>query len=271
MANPINNNDKLNNCLKCIKSCLKPKKSSDYEFVSYEQPEIQRNHNKHLSKITKVQFETIESPCNELKKQKANLNLNNCKLLISNPQFQSTQIEQTIDDSIYFSILSSADNKVSSTMINNNYQDHFTLDLTTSQIELTNNETISTDSTSAFTNSLYFSPVINRNRASINSTSSSYASITDDETSFDSNDFQSVKSSFFNIQSLLTEDSEQLYVCCVPFEAKIQGDLSLTYSERIKLIHLNNEYSLVQNISTKQCGYVPNNCITLLSSFLNQF
>ena len=40
MANIIKN-EKLNNCFKGLKSCLKTVKNSDYEFVSYDQQQQQ--------------------------------------------------------------------------------------------------------------------------------------------------------------------------------------------------------------------------------------
>ena len=48
----------------------------------------------------------------------------------------------------------------------------------------------------------------------------------------------------------------------------MQGDLNLKFAERVKLMY---GMSLVQNVSNKQCGYVPTISITLLASFLKQF
>lgn len=290
MANIIKN-EKLNNCLKGLKSCLKTVKNSDYEFVSYDQqqqpetnelkqqsPETQRNCifiQQFKSKSTaNIQCEP-EQHHFELKKQRARSNLmQQFKTLSQTPQFHSTQIEQTAnDDSMYFSALdlTNKQTKVSSTMINTTSSSFLTADLSTSQIN--DNET-----NGVFSNQTYLSPVAQRNLSTSSSTTeedfySQYQSY-----SFKSTEFKSVNSNFFlqstenDIINNQTNDQEQLYVCCIPYDARVQGDLNLKFAERVKLIHSNNNgMSLVQNVSNKQCGYVPTISITLLASFLKQF
>jgi hypothetical protein len=257
------------NCLKSIKSCLNSmKQNKDYEFVSYEQqqqqtPEINRNMNV-IDPIRPIEYSKIETNNFELKKQKAKINLMN-----QQPQFQSTRIiENTINDysSLYFTPCNKNNKAVSSTMINTNDSSSSSLltnDLTTSQIETTYYD--------SFTNSLYFLP--QQNNSLISSDESSQDTFDESQSfnSIDSNQFHSVKSSFFNDKQEEEENEEIIFVCTIPYQAKFQGDLNTNYLDRVKLIHSNKDYCLVQNISTKQCGYIPKISIILLSNFLNQF
>jgi len=63
---------------------------------------------------------------------------------------------------------------------------------------------------------------------------------------------------------------QTLYVCCVSYQARIQGDLTLSFADRVKLIHMNDENCLVEKITNRQCGYVPSYCIATLDQFLSQ-
>jgi len=47
------------------------------------------------------------------------------------------------------------------------------------------------------------------------------------------------------------------------------GDLDLKFSDRVKLIHQNEEYSLVENIISGKRGYAPSRYLITLSVFLN--
>ena len=268
------------NCLKSIKSCLNSmKQNKDYEYVSYEQnnditPEINRNMNV-IDPIRQIEYNNIETNNNnfELKKQKAKINLMN-ESINQQPQFQSTRIIDNNNDysSLYFTPCNNNNNNnnnkvVSSTMINTNDSSLLTNDLTTSQIESTYYN--------SFTNSLYFIPpqaLMKQQYNSLISSDESNQDTFDESQSFnsiDSNQFHSVKSSFFNDKQ--EQENEQIFVCTIPYQAKFQGDLNTNYSDRVKLIHSNKDYCLVQNISTKQCGYIPKISIILLSNFLNQF
>jgi hypothetical protein len=226
----------MTNCLKSIKSCLNSiKQNKDYEYVSYEQqqtPEIKRN-----MSIEYNQIETIE------------------------PKFQSTRIIIDNNNSLYFLPPTAATcNKISSTMINenktNNNDSLVTNDLTTSKIESNYNSVFTSDQSSC--NSSYYS---DQDTLFNNKSHQSF--------SYDSNQFHSVNlSSFFDKQD---NNENEIFVCTIPNKYKFQGDLNLNYSDRVKLIHSNTDYCLVQNILTNQCGYVPKNSIILLSNFLKQF
>lgn len=93
--------------------------------------------------------------------------------------------------------------------------------------------------------------------------SSSYNS---SSTSEYSSDYSSSSTSSTTVH----HDQDTLYVCCIAYKPKIQGDLNLAFADRVKLIHMNDDYALVENILTKQCGYVPRFCISTMSQFLTE-
>ena len=66
------------------------------------------------------------------------------------------------------------------------------------------------------------------------------------------------------------ETTDTLYVCCIAYTAKFEGDISLNFSDRVKLIHANHDYALVKNILNDKCGYVPLYCIQTITKFLDQ-
>ncbi len=113
------------------------------------------------------------------------------------------------------------------------------------------------------------------------STSNAYSNI-DYSASFDSNQFifatestnlyENGPSSMPNVKpqakrrpELITSD---LYVCCIDYDARIEGDLTLRFTDRVKLIHANKEFALVKNVLTNTCGWVPRNCIQAIAEFL---
>lgn len=73
-----------------------------------------------------------------------------------------------------------------------------------------------------------------------------------------------------NNESYFDSENERLYVCCKAYKAKMDGDLSLRFTDRIKLIHQNDDIALVKNILNGKCGYVPRDCITTISEFLSE-
>lgn len=114
----------------------------------------------------------------------------------------------------------------------------------------------------AFSNDSYSSPT------KFNSTQSSSAYSTDSS----SYDYSSYCSSCSSSGSD-TSDSyyqETLYVCCIAYQPKIQGDLNLAFADRVKLIHMNDDFALVENIITRKCGYVPRYCISTMTQFLKE-
>lgn len=62
----------------------------------------------------------------------------------------------------------------------------------------------------------------------------------------------------------------QVMVCCLEIRSTIDGDLSLKYGDKVKLIHESktNEYLLVQKLANGQCGLVPKQCLTSLENLI---
>ena len=184
------------------------------------------------------------------------------KQAANNPQFHSTQIEKTTslidnNNSLYFSSLevSNYPKKISSTMLDKPSQFYITAEMSQSQIDYDRDDNCAC---SAFANATYSSPIVQRSMSSSTDSGSSQPSC------YHSANSQSFQNDFF------CNDPSQLFVCIIPYRAKFQGDISLYYAERVKIILINNGLSLVQNISTKVCGYIPNNCIMPMKKFLNQ-
>jgi len=83
----------------------------------------------------------------------------------------------------------------------------------------------------------------------------------------DSIQFQTVNPSFFKDSQ--SSQSEQMHVCVVAYEAKCNSEVDLVFADRVQVIYEKEEQYLVQNIRNGQCGYVPKQCLTPLSTFLD--
>ena len=70
--------------------------------------------------------------------------------------------------------------------------------------------------------------------------------------------------------ALNAPNNDSLYVCCIAYTARFEGDIDLNFSDRVKLIHANQDYALVKNILNDKCGYVPVYCIQTITKFLDQ-
>ena len=62
-----------------------------------------------------------------------------------------------------------------------------------------------------------------------------------------------------------------LYICVVNYKAMLDGDLSIKFSQQLKLICQNYDFSLVEDVSTRQHGFVPNYCIIPSKKFVSDF
>ncbi len=61
---------------------------------------------------------------------------------------------------------------------------------------------------------------------------------------------------------IFTKPSEHdRYICVITYKAILEGDLSIKFSDQLKVICQNYDFSLVENIANKQHGFVPNYCI----------
>jgi len=134
--------------------------------------------------------------------------------------------------------------------------------------QISYNEEVLTDvpiyENNAFSNEDYSSELSSPLQSSVVSKSTSKCSCYNDCSCVESNCSQLNNESYFDI------DNEKLYVCCKAYNAKMDGDLSLRFTDRIKLIHQNDDIALVKNILNGKCGYVPRDCITTISEFLSE-
>lgn len=222
---------------------MKSKKQNNYEFVSYNQVIKQDQIN--LSKQAIIK-----------------------KTMPENPQFQSTQIESSLVtiDSFYTTALNStndeikAHKKISSTLIPTTQP--FQLEDEYPSLSQINEEESEIEEQSAFTNQYYTSPIISRSVScsTASSSSLSFSSVVFSEPTV----YQSQSDS-------LNTTNEKLHVCILAYKAKFEGDLTIEFAERVKILHsVNADFALVKNITTNKCGYVPNKCLSSLSDFLGE-
>jgi hypothetical protein len=66
------------------------------------------------------------------------------------------------------------------------------------------------------------------------------------------------------------DEKEKIFICCISYEAKSPHELSIEFTDRLKMIQQikGYDYCLVQNVSTKKYGYVPKHCVSELGKFL---
>lgn len=81
----------------------------------------------------------------------------------------------------------------------------------------------------------------------------------------------SPKGSLFNVSSNTYSINEKIFAISKDISAVVPGDLDLKFSDRVKLIHQNDEYSLVENIVSGKRGYAPSRYLITLSVFLNNY
>lgn len=81
----------------------------------------------------------------------------------------------------------------------------------------------------------------------------------------------SKQESLFNVSSNTYSYNDRIFAVSKDIQAKCPGDLDLRFSDRVKLIHHNEEYSLVENIVTGQRGYAPSRYLITLNVFLNNY
>jgi hypothetical protein len=138
----------------------------------------------------------------------------------------------------------------------------------------------------AFSNMLYESPVNgNTFQSSLMtmdwSTQSRYLAmdITEDNScdvqshGFNSDDFATAHSDMFmSVASESVAEIVDLYACCVSYEAMSRNELTVDFSERLRLVQSdsNHHLCLVQNIQTGVYGFVPKYCILPISMFLRE-
>ena len=242
--------------MKAFKMCKSSKSSVNYEAIPYEKP--QDNCDSAIKRQIELNRAKLQN-LNNLKKQTT------VRSLFTNemPQFQSTQLEQsTGEESQAFYYLNVTD-KITSTVIQHSSESMIVDDKPSlSQINDMSN--------TAFSNSYYRSPMARRSTSSNSDETSTLSGDSFEQSqafsnSFSSADFQEVQPSFFNKQDAV------IFVCNKPYTAKIEGDLSLKYADRVQLLHNNGQVVLVKNLLTSICGYVPIQNLISLENFLSMF
>ena len=237
--------------------CTKSKKvNNDYECLPYEKESprvvlpttvVRQQIINNLMKLNKL---------NTLKKNVAKKNLFADCVQNEAPNFHSTQLDQS---SVNFAACfkNIEDSKVTSTVL----QESDITDYSSfNSPELSN---ISEES-SAFTNPEYSSPFTNSSVFTDDSVYQSFGSSQYLCASQTSGDFQSVNPSFFDKDN----SAPVVHVCCRSYKAKFDGDIDLEFTERVQILHTNDEFSLVKKITTNECGYVPTECLILFSEFI---
>ena len=201
-----------------LNMCSNVKKSDDYAFVPYEPIQTQGQ--------LLFPKPTIKP---ELKKQEALSDLNNQNYnKIKQPQFHSTQLETcSFDDTNYSRLFNLTDtftpNKITSTILQKSSILSIDLEHGLSKINEETFEHQSHGSSSDYSSQLSYS----------------YDSETTESDTLNESEYWDV------------------YVCCQPYEARLKGDLSLKLMDHLILIHDNDDFALVKNISSGKCGYVP--------------
>ena len=77
--------------------------------------------------------------------------------------------------------------------------------------------------------------------------------------------FHSVNGSFFDFNRQQLDTLELYYVCFQSFQATNDGQISLDYSDLVKLIYTKGDFYLVQNVMNEKRGYVPKSVISKLT------
>lgn len=112
-------------------------------------------------------------------------------------------------------------------------------------------------------NQLSSTPAFNLPEMSSLTMRNSYEST--DETDFSN---ESITTSSDEYQQHQKDDQIRILACCYSYVAKYEGDMSISFADRVQLIKESNEYCLVKHLETKQFGYVPRACICNVNEFL---
>ena len=122
----------------------------------------------------------------------------------------------------------------------------------------------------AYINQVSNSPLCST--ATVDSFYSFSASISSQDDTFDeqTEQFHSVNGSFFDFNRRDTDTKDLFYVCCQSFQAIDPSQLSLNYSDLVKLIYVKGDLVLVQHMINEKRGFVPKEVISnLTKSWIN--
>ncbi len=252
--------------LKKLNFCTTNQQKSNYESLSYDEKLNHEEIEKQRKEISSTSSFQKQIELNRIKL----LNLNNMKKQATKLNLIGNQIMQTDEQE---KSQHHHHKKVTSTIINLTnctFESEIDEPNMSDIFESSSNDQQSNDYTvnNAYSNYQYQSQIIqNRNYLTEDKSSSSSSFSTFQQTQCftecNSQDFKSVNSSFFDHPK-----DEDVYVCIRPYEPKVQGDINLKYTDRVKLLHSNQEFALVKNLITNNCGYVPISCLINLSQFI---
>lgn len=105
-------------------------------------------------------------------------------------------------------------------------------------------------------------------------TTSFPSSIVTNSTNTSDND-ESLSDSLSTTASQDDFDSTDQYVCILDYKPKLEGDIAIKYSDKIKVVNgrngvtSNNNYVFVQLLKNRKYGYVPKKCFISLTQYLN--
>lgn len=236
-------------CLATFKICGKST-SRDYECIPYENKPIEASKQRLLTSPIKAQINKNRLKLDHLNKLKVSISKRN--FYGTKPEYNSTRIQQ---EPITQRLQS---NKLTNTIIKN----EITIGDSPSLSTISDHSTISNSSTGSSTQ---FDSSFSTNQSSSSYYTDSSLSQYTIDTSDDSSSIQSVKSTYLN------QFDVNILVCVEQYQATFQGDINLQYSERVRVVHANEDYALVKKITTQECGYVPTSCLTSYSEFIKSF
>ena len=95
------------------------------------------------------------------------------------------------------------------------------------------------------------------------------------QNSFDQSDSIGDSTSFYSCNDSANSEDEDIqdvmiYVCVRSYQAQYQGDISISYSDRVKVLHVNEDFALIKNLTSYKSGYVSTSSLTSLNEFLKQ-
>ena len=228
--------------------------------IEHELNRIQPSHNS-----TQLGYDSYTSCCNSIYSDLSFKTTSENGFMMNKNKFTSTIIHDNKSSNVDLYISASP----SLSKINESNQDYSYDSL------LESDNSSSNGSSNAYSNMFYQSPVKSTNSSSsesscdysyqckLNSFSQNSYQM-QQLSSINNHQFKSVTETFFD-----SNKDEELYVCCVSYEAKDNSEVTLDFADRVKIIYEKQEMVLVQNITNGQCGYVPMHCIISLDNFLN--
>lgn len=103
----------------------------------------------------------------------------------------------------------------------------------------------------AYSNNTYYSPLVTATKYGNNATQ-----------------LHSANASHLDMST--EQHKDRILVCLIRYEAKKTNEISVEFSDRVKLIHETEDFYLVQNITNSlKLGYVPKYCLISINQFMN--